>query len=513
VTPALAVLASLAVLGSSPAQAAQAAQAEGPATRTISASDLRADFQYLYEQMQGSHYDLFARRSKAEYDARFRSELAFFDKPLPLQEAHVQFQKFLAYGRVAHARTDGYAAAYTRYRDAGGVAMPLGIRVVQGKVYVVDNSSGMDAISLGDEIVALNERPMSEWLERLGAYVSADNAYMMHTLLEFRFPALLWLEIGGVKQFEMKFQRPGGKAFELVVPARGKLAEGVITATPTLELDWDKREWRMTPDGVAYLRPGPFYEPVGDNMWDLRSFTAFIDGAFDGIVKAGAKSVVIDLRNNAGGDNSFSDLLVNWFADEPYRFISEFRIRVSQGAIDTNQKRLAQATSGDATSHRLAAAYRGRKLGEMIDFEVPFACPRDERFAGKVYLLINRHSYSNTVMVAALAQDYGFATIIGEETSDLSTTYGAMEQFDLPRTGLTIGFPKARIIRPGGDLDDRGVIPDIAIATPIVESKDDPVLQQALEVAREGKTAVRAAKLSPKIAAAKARQAPCRKAD
>lgn len=34
----------------------------------------------------------------------------------------------------------------------------------------------------------------------------------------------------------------------------------------------------------------------------------------------------------------------------------------------------------------------------------------------------------------------------------LATTLGAMEQFSLSRTGITVGDPKAQIIRLSGDL-------------------------------------------------------------
>jgi hypothetical protein len=52
------------------------------------------------------------------------------------------------------------------------------------------------------------------------------------------------------------------------------------------------------------------------------------------------------------------------------------------------------------------------------------------------------------VSVAALVQDCKFGTIVGEETSDMATTYGTMEQFNLPKTGIMVGYPKAHIIRP-----------------------------------------------------------------
>ena len=85
-----------------------------------------------------------------------------------------------------------------------------------------------------------------------------------------------------------------------------------------------------------------------------------------------------------------------------------------------------------------------------------------------------------------MSHDYGFATIVGEETSDFATTYGALEQFKLTRTGIEVGFPKAQIIRVNGDMAARGVVPDIAIETPIVEAPRDPVLQQALAIAADG---------------------------
>jgi C-terminal processing protease CtpA/Prc len=238
---------------------------------------------------------------------------------------------------------------------------------------------------------------------------------------------------------------------------------------------------------VGYLRPGPFYnnDPSATNIWDVSGFRAFIDNSFDAALRAKARALVIDLRDNPGGDNSFSDLMVAWYATKPFRFARDFRIKVSAAAIESNRKRLSLAGNDrDAISAKLDAAYARHRVGEVFSFEIPEVQPRaGVRFTGKVYLLINRHSYSNTVQVAALSRDYGFATILGEETSDLATTYGAMEQFTLPRTGIEVGFPKAQIVRVNGDVSARGVAPDVAIETPIVEPPSDPVLQRALAIA------------------------------
>jgi C-terminal processing protease CtpA/Prc len=142
------------------------------------------------------------------------------------------------------------------------------------------------------------------------------------------------------------------------------------------------------------------------------------------------------------------------------------------------------AAAAGPVSRQYAKMYAKVPPGEVVDFEMPLVEPRkDERFRGKVFLLIDRQSYTGAV--AALVQDYKFGTILGEETSDMATTYGAMEQFKLPKTGIAVGYPKAHIVRPNGDLRARGVMPDIAIRIPAVQTPADEVLQRAVAIARE----------------------------
>lgn len=461
------------------------AAAAPPSEQRFSPGDIRADFAELYAKLAASHFNLFARRPQREYDALFQTTVAGFDRPMTAVEVRVAFQKFMAFGRVAHSRIDFPSDAYGVYRDAGGRTMPVFIRVKAGRVFVVRNASPAP-IAPGEEIVALNGVPISDWLKRLGANVSADNDYMLNTLLENRFAALLWLELGPADQFQLTLRNARGGSREVSVPARTREEILAARAVPSLELDWDKRTFRMIGD-VGYLRPGPFYnnDPNAKNIWDVEQFRTFIDGSFGAFVNARARAVVIDLRDNPGGDNSFSDLMVAWYANKPFRFCREFRIKASEAAIASNAKRVAMAPDDkEGISAKFAAAYAKHRVGEVFSFDIPMVEPRAVRFGGKVYLLINRHSYSNTVQVAAQSQDYGFATIVGEETSDLATTIGAMEQFTLSRTGITVGFPKAEIIRVNGDTRPRGVVPDIAIDTPVVEPLSDVVLQQALAIAR-----------------------------
>lgn len=456
--------------------------------RRLSPTELRADFDALYDGLKAAHYDLYARRDRVDYDARFAAMRAGFDQPLSSLQAQVAFQRFVAYGNVAHARIDPPMEEWERFRAAGGRVFPLFLRVDGDVVRVIDGSEGLDGLAPGDRVVSVDGEPALAWLARMRAHLSADNDYMAWAQLERQLPLLAWLELGEVERFRVGFAKPDGRAFELDVPARARGTPVAANAVPPrFELDWNMREARMLDGDTAYLRPGPFYDnrPDAAHPWDPTAFRQFLDDAFTGFIANGAKRLLLDLRDNPGGDNAFSDPMIAWFADRPFRFSNDFRIRVSDATIASNRRRLDRQAGGeDGTSRQLAAAYAGQAPGSLVPFPVAMVEPRPgTRFEGDVYALVNRHSYSNAVLVAAIMQDYGFGKVVGEETSDLASTYGAMEDFTLPHSGLRIGYPKARILRPDGDPRPRGVVPDIAIRTPVASTTDE-VLQQALDAIR-----------------------------
>jgi len=484
---ALLLLMSTAACCAAPVPGTEPADHSGTAQR-FTPEQLRADFDALYAGLKSAHYDLFARRSQREYDALYRSMRAGFDHELGLDEARLRFQRFAAYGRIAHANIELPSDGWERFRKAGGKAFPLYLRVVNGRAYVNEDDSGIDGIAQGDEVLAVEGKPVAKWMEGPSALVSADNDYLRDAQMEHAWPLLVWLSGGTRDQFALRLQKADGHRVELTLPARSRAEFTAAEAKhpPHFELAGDTREARMLDQRTAYLRPGPFYDnrPGAADIWDNTAFKTFLDQAFDQFSAAGAQRLLIDLRDNPGGDNSFSDLLVARIADRPFRFTNSFEIKVSAATTAANRKRLDGAS--DAMAQRMDAAYAGKPEGSRVMFEIEPTPPRAAgRFTGKVFVLINRHSYSNTVLVAAIVQDYRFATILGEETSDLASTYGAMEKFSLPNTGIEVGYPKARILRPNGKLDARGVRPDIEIATPIVTGTDDAVLARARAIVNE----------------------------
>ena len=470
----------------SPPEPVASPPAESPAAgERFVPDDVRADLDALYAGLREAHYDLFALTTEAAFDAHHAALRGSITEPLDQAAAEVLFQRFVAFADTGHARVELSAAAYAAFRQGGGKVVPFFVRVIDGRTLVAESYT--PDLQVGDEVAAIDEIPMAVWLERLGAHVSAETSHLEHALFEFWFPRLMWLELGEVDAIAVGVRRGDAAAADVRVKTRtaDEIEAAARRGPERLELSWDDRESRQLGDGVGYLRPGPFYEPEGEDPFDPAVFLDFLDTAFGELIAAGTSALIVDLRDNPGGDNSFSDPMIAWFADRPFRFNSRFRIRVSPQTTASNARRLE---AGEATgpSQAFAQLYARHRDGEVVDFELAYAEPRQgERFTGDVYLLVNRHSFSNAVNAAALSQDYGFATILGEETADLATAFGAMEHFELPATGIRVGYPKAFIIRPSGDETLRGVVPDIAIETPLVEGPEDPVLRRAVEIVRQ----------------------------
>ncbi len=461
--------------------------------RLFSPPELRSDLDAMYRGLQSGAFDLFAFTRKPEFDRKYKEIRDGLDRPMTLFEAKIRFQLLAATAKMGHARVDSPLGDWSKYQDQGGRAFPLNIRVVGGRAYVAENLGDSADIQLGDEILEIDSIPMSVWLARTGRHISAETPSMINSILEFDFPTYLWVEIGAKNSFDVRIKRSDGTEHSASIAGRtrSEMDTSRKLQPPVLDLEHPLRDARVLPGDVGYLRPGPFYNAeakTGADEWDVSGFRTFIDAAFNRFNSAGVRSVIIDLRGNPGGDSLFSDVMIAWFADHPFRFFSKFQIRVSAEAIAANEDRIEHdAAAAGPVSQQYRQLYSHAKPGDIVDFDLPLAQPRTKgRFTGKVFALIDRQSYSNTVAVAATIQDYKFGTVLGEQTSDMATTFGAMEKFTLPVTGLFVGFPKARIVRPNGDLRSRGVTPDIAIQIPIVQSPADDVLQRARAIAEGG---------------------------
>ncbi len=442
--------------------------------KVLSVEEIKADLEQLYLELQQAHFDLYANIDKSEYDSAYEKWQQGVTGSMTVMETQVYLQRFVALGDIAHASIDLPIPAFLEFWQQGGKSLPVYLSIRGDRAWIDEFYGEAGLVEHQQEVLALNGRPINQWLYDMAALISADNKMLRNTLIEQRLPFLLWLLLGEQDSFQLTLATDlGEKTIAVAALTRAQMQESEGLVGDDTGEDMQQRAARMLDNGIAYLRPGPFYNisPDAVDIWDNSQFVAFLDTAFTDFMEKDAKALLIDLRNNPGGTNSFSDPMIAWFADKPFKFASDFVVKISEQSIVSNQRRLEVSEQKATTSHQLAEFYAKHKLGETFSFPLEEVLPREQqRFDKPVFALVNRYSYSNAVTTAAMLQDYGFATLLGEKTADLATTYGAMEKFKLSNSGIEVGYPKALIVRPNGNQVPDGVTPDVEIEAGLTAS-------------------------------------------
>jgi len=481
------ILRSVATLGVSVA-AMTACALHSPSANAdmLSPDQAKADLECLYSGLQAAEANLYAVTSPEVFERRYKELQSKFAEPVSEFELFRALQQFAALAKHGHTRLEGLNPAWSTHVEADGTVFPLDLIVDEGEVIVVGapESSGMKP---GDRILSIDGAPNPIWLPKVTRNISAETPELAYALMANGTSYYMWLEYGSQETFSVEINR--ASQTQIVDVAAITLDELYNVARLEDGFTLAGRDAKMLDDDVAYLRPGGFFNLDAETQEDayapeaLAAYLAFLDDAFTTFIDEGASHLVLDLRDNPGGTNSFSDPVVAWFADEPFRFASDFRIRVSEETTTSNAARLENLSEDDASiSRQFADLFAEAEIGDVVSFEIPYAEPRSgERFEGEVHVLVNRYSYSNAVSVAAMIQDYGFGTIYGEPTRDMATTYGAMEHFNLPNTGFLVGYPKAHIIRPNGAEHSHPVRPNIEFPTPATRGQQDTMLEAMLK--------------------------------
>lgn len=428
------------------------------AQETFTKDQILSDMAYLKSTLEEAHYNLYAHTPKKEFDRNYEQvQLSVRKDSFNLLEATSLLQRIISKANNGHTEIGFPGQSYGTYAYSGGTIFPLEIAFEDEKAWVRKNWSGNDSIKVGSEILAINGQSMEQILAKIYPQLSAERPYFKNAKIElYSLPRLYWQVFGQIDSFTVEMVSEGKpvtytlKAVDVIDGYEMKRNEVIVS----------KMQLKFMGES-AYLNPGGF----GGNE---AKYQQFIDSCFAQIKARNSKNLIIDLRNNPGGNDSFSDYLVSYFADRPFTWYSHFSLKTSQVLKEHTRKHF------DTTKtyfKEILAHKNGTTYEPDLDYHQPQ--PKAKRFMGKVYVLVNRQSHSQSTVTAAQIQDYGFGTLVGEETGEYPTLYASQFQFRLPNTGITVNLSKGYSIRVNGSTKAEGVVPDIFIKDHLLDEQDE----------------------------------------
>lgn len=372
---------------------------------------------------------------------------------------------------------------------------PFSIKLIDRRMYVLSGFRLPPQFPVGSEILSINGRSVEDLLNLLLPTIPSDGYlqtfnlrhledYSMtqnENLFDLNYPIF----IEDVDSFRVEYLRPDNQK------------DVQILNLPGLDFDnytkfyRERRAWKAPlqfkylQENVAYLRIFSFHQ--GHRQAFHQDFDHLYDSIFRDINKRGTKHLILDLRNNEGGDNTGIKLL-SYLMNRSYQLMNYLEEKFV-GYPEVKQ----YLENGDELFFIDSLVYRGpsglyRLKKKYTESSPLFAIqtPSINRFKGQLYVLINGASGSMAAVVASFLKGNGRGVFIGEECG------GAMEgptsmgyaQLLLPHTKIRVEIPLTKSVHLLNYDKGRGVIPDHHIEPTIsslISGKDDE-LEYALQL-------------------------------
>jgi C-terminal processing protease CtpA/Prc len=190
-------------------------------------------------------------------------------------------------------------------------------------------------------------------------------------------------------------------------------------------------------------------------------FEGFLRDSFHALRERGTKNLIIDLRENGGGQDLYGMLLYSYLAPAPFRYYASLETRADHFSVtrydpefpaEAFRKRLIKTDDGKFLVRQ--DQHRGLQLQQ----------PDPDRFAGKVLCLIGIVTGSAATEFGAVAQSQNRAVFIGEETAGgySMDSSGTTLNIVLPKTHAHAFVPTVRYnlaVKPRGS--HHGIVPDV----------------------------------------------------
>lgn len=176
-----------------------------------------------------------------------------------------------------------------------------------------------------------------------------------------------------------------------------------------------------------------------------KKFKKFFKNAFEQIEKVGIEHLILDFRNNGGGDPIPAIELFAHLHPEPFTFYKAITSNI--GKIE--DKELYEIDWIYRTFYQLGFKKKGDKyglngIGRLFGVKgLKPSKPNKTIYGGKVYVLTNASCFSATGEMTSILKSYNRGVFIGEEPggNPNTNTSGLQAVMTLPNTGNRIVMP------------------------------------------------------------------------
>lgn len=325
---------------------------------------------------------------------------------------------------------------------------------------VICRTSLDSVIAYGDRILSINGVSADSILESMMPYVSGERPHFKLSRIHGLFPALFQM-LYAADSYEVVY-RPKGTRKQLTHTFPATTWAEIIKRCPPVKTEKQSEPYSYTADSINNIAVMDFRR-----FSDYGRMTQFADSMFSDLSGKNITNLIIDIRNNGGGNSVVGDLLLRYISPEPFVQMQKTLIRVTP------------LTTKLIGSDDISPTFALMEANQS-DFIKPVTY-EEGHFDGNVYLLTSNNTFSSAASFSWTFKECGAGVVIGEETGGMNVCYGDILRYMLPvsKLYLTISFKRFWQFR-ADENDIHGTMPDVAVPA-------DDAMDAAMKLAKKNR--------------------------
>lgn len=434
-------------------------------TKEHPVSSLVKAFNIMRTGLEQAHPGLYDYTPKEKMDSLFTATLQRVSKPMTSEEFRVLVIPIVTAIRDVH--TAIYPSAYSNKV----VMYPEVSLGVENGVLQVIRPCQDKHVNTGTRIIAINGQPAGKVIQFLCSQYYRKDGYnelpVEHELLS-DFWHMYFKAYASTAPSPLKLTLENGQTVNFKYLPTG------TTKSNDNALNMDIR---MIKPNIGYLDINSF----DLNQVEEDSIQRFIQS----LEKNKVNNLIIDVRNNTGGDLEVLYRLVSYFIKKPYQ-----RNCYKEVKSNSTYPVFCFTDNYSANDALFGDFHTTTSKNDFIKKDSLTVTPSSPHFSGKLYILTDEFSVSAASEFAAIFAEQGIGKIVGRETG---TCYYQMNAekfayFRLGDTGLTLMVPLVKIVSrevlnpriPYG----HGVIPNVEVPLTLKEftQPKDAILERTLGI-------------------------------
>ncbi len=298
-------------------------------------------------------------------------------------------------------------------------------------------------IPSGAKILGVNGIKTDALLDTMLLFVSGERPHFKLSRVDGVFSALLQI-LYPADSYTVEYL-PQGMKKPLVHTFPAATYDEIMSRIPLKDSQKRSSAYSFTVDSINNVA-----------VMDFRSFSNpsmmkhFADSMFTTLRNKGIGNLIIDLRNNGGGNSIVGDILLRYISPKPFVQMDKVMVKITP---------LTMKLQRDGVVMKPFKFVDIKENG----YENPLT-DKEGHYNGKVYLLTSNHTFSSAAAFSWTFKECGIGKVIGEETGGMNVCYGDILSYRLPVSKLSCSISYKRFWGLHADEKDiHGTIPDIAV--------------------------------------------------